>query len=114
MESLIISALSGYLREYIKDFHAEQMGVNLFSGTTELKDVELDVNTMNKLLDMDQGCLQFESIQISSLKIEVPYLSLSTQHIVVSLGHVFIEVKEVENAHKTESKPTPTKSQNNK
>ena len=95
MESLISSIVASYLKDYIRNFKKEQMGLNFLRGKSVIRDIDVNVDTLNDSVFASMPSLRFARILINTLSIDVPFMSLKSKPIVAYIDEVFVEVVEV-------------------
>lgn len=109
MESIILSLLSSYLKDYVNNFKKENISVNFLRGNGVIKDLDINVDAINEAV-FQSGApgLRFTRIMINTLSIEAPIMSLKTKPIIIHIDELFVEVGEIVDIV---SKPKTTKQQ---
>eukprot|EP00434_Breviolum_minutum_P003431 symbB.v1.2.003019.t1/scaffold113.1/size324549/17 len=83
-----------YLSKYIKGLNADQVSSRLFSGEVELRDAELEVEPVKKLL---AGTLPYTleilAISCDRLNVQVPWSHLRSRPVQVKVGHLRMQVR---------------------
>lgn len=97
MDSLLISIVSKYLKEYVNNFRKEQITLNFLGGQGVMRDLDLNVEHINEaFLQASAPALRFTRILINKLSIEAPtILNLKGKPIIIYVDEMFIEICEV-------------------
>jgi len=96
MESLVLSLISKYLKEYVNNFRKEQVSIDFLRGQGVMRDLDINVDAINDLIFQSSApSLKFNRILINTLSIDAPMMSLKSKPIVVFIDEIFIELSEV-------------------
>ena len=96
MESLILSFVSNYLKEYVNNFRKEQISMNFLRGHGVIHNLDINVDVINDSLSNSSArALKVKRIFVNTLSIKAPILSLKTKPIIVYIDELFIEVYEI-------------------
>ena len=110
MESLLLSVISGYLKDYVNNFTREQVSLNFLRGQGAIKNLDINVHAINDLLfQSDAPVLQFTRIMINTLSVEAPILNLKNKPIIFFIDRLFIEIAEVPEIIKKSSRKATRK-----
>ena len=83
METLLLSIISSYLKDYVNNFRKEQISVNFLRGHGVIRDLDINVDAINdSIFQAGAPGLRFTRIIINTLSIDAPFMSLK-----VSLKH---------------------------
>jgi N-terminal region of Chorein or VPS13 len=98
MESLVISIISKYLKDFVNNFRPEQITVNFLGGQGVMRDLDLNVQHINdSFLQGSTPSLKFTRILINKLSIEAPsILNIKSKPIIFFVDEMFIELSEME------------------
>lgn len=98
MESLVISIISKYLKDFVNNFRPEQITVNFLGGQGVMRDLDLNVQHINEaFLQGSSPSLRFTRILINKLSIEAPsILNIKSKPIIFFVDEMFIELSELE------------------
>ena len=69
MESLVLSIISSYLKNYVNNFRKEQISLNFLRGQGVITDLDLNVDEINNIV-FPSGGIGFTRIIINKLSIE--------------------------------------------
>jgi vacuolar protein sorting-associated protein 13A/C len=87
-ESLVSGLLQKYLGKYVKNFNTKDLDIALFSGKVVLKNLELRADALDEL-DLP---LRVRSGFLGDLTLDIPFSSLGSQPVVVSIDRIFLVV----------------------
>jgi hypothetical protein len=110
MESLVISIISKYLKDFVNNFRPEQINVNFLGGQGVMRNLDLNVQHINEsFLQPSMPALAFTRILINKLSIEAPsLLNLKSKSIVFYVDELFVEVCEMQDVpHKPKAPVDP-------
>jgi hypothetical protein len=110
MESILLSIVSSYLKEYVKNFRKEQISMNFLRGQGVIKDLDINVDAINDTI-FQSGApgLRFTRIMINTLSIDAPFMSLKSKPIVVHIDEIFVEIGEIVDIVNKAKSPSPPK-----
>lgn len=115
MESLLLSVISSYLKDYVNNFRREQISVNFLRGQGVIRDLDINVDALNELVfEQTYPGLRFSRIMINKLSIDAPIMSLGTKPIVIFIDEIFIEISEVPEITKQQRSHEEAKKQSGK
>ena len=118
MDSLVISIISKYLKDFVNNFRPEQITLNFLGGQGVMRNLDINVQHINEaFLQGSQPALKFTRILINKLSIEAPsILNIKSKPIIFFIDEMFVELSESEDVqHKAKSpndytpKKTPLK-----
>ena len=110
MESILLSVISSYLKDYVNNFRKEQISLNFLRGHGVIKDLDINVDAINDtIFQSGAPALRFTRIIINTLSIDCPFMSLKTKPIVAHIDEIFIEIAEIVDIPHAEKKPIPPK-----
>lgn len=85
-EGVVAHLLNKYLGKYIKDLDSENLNVGIFNGTVQLTDLKLKAEALYELelpIEVKAGC-------IGKVSVDIPWLSLSSEPVLVHIEDVLI------------------------
>jgi hypothetical protein len=96
MESLVLSIVAKYLKDYVNNFRKDQISVNFLRGQGVIRDLDINVDAINELF-IQSACpaIKVSKLLINTLSINAPIMSLKTRPIVVFIDELFVELTEV-------------------
>ena len=110
MESLLLSIISQYLKDYVNNFKREQVSLNFLRGQGVIRNLDINVDPINEaIFQSSVPALRFSRIMINTLSVEAPIMSLKTKPITFFIDRLFIEIVEVVDIEKKPPKKTPKK-----
>eukprot|EP00058_Branchiostoma_floridae_P021770 XP_002607260.1 hypothetical protein BRAFLDRAFT_88208 [Branchiostoma floridae] len=86
LESLVAGLLNTYLGKYIEDLDTTNLGISLFGGDVELKDLQLRPEALYEL----ELPLEVKAGYVEKLSVEIPWTSLYTSPVKASLEGVYV------------------------
>ena len=96
MESLLLSVISQYLKDYVNNFTREQVSLNFLRGQGVIKNLDINVDAINEaVFQSDAPALKFTRIIVNTLSIEAPIMNLKNKPITVFIDRLFVEIAEV-------------------
>lgn len=96
MESLLLSVISEYLKDYVNNFTREQVSLNFLRGQGVIRNLDINVDAINELLfQSDASIMQFTRIMINTLSVQAPIMNLKNKPIIFFIDRLFIEIAEV-------------------
>ena len=107
MESIILSVIQSYLKDYVNNFRKEQISLNFLRGKGSLTNLDINVDVINDLIFASGAPgLRFTRILCNTLAIRSPDVwSLKNKPIIFFVDQLFIEIAETVDIVK---KPRPT------
>ena len=115
MESLLLSIISQYLKDYVNNFTREQVSLNFLRGQGVIRNLDINVDPINEaIFQSSVPALRFSRIMINTLSVEAPIMSLKTKPITFFIDRLFIEIVEVIDIEKKPQKKAPKKTGNAK
>ena len=103
MESLLLSVVSKYLKEYVNNFSKEKMSMNFLRGHGVIRDLDINVDAINEMVFHQAPGLRFSSILINTLSIEAPIMSLhrSPHHVAQEQTNYSVHIRGFYRNYKT-------------
>jgi hypothetical protein len=109
--------IQGYLRDllleqlqhYCKGIQPDDVNVSLWSGSLELRHLELNTTALQEQLDTERSPIQLTSGLIGKLTITIPWSAITTQSLVVRLDDVVLHASMQPATHPSSpAAPTPS------
>ncbi|CAB9519551.1 protein sorting-associated protein 13A [Seminavis robusta] len=98
-KAALLGVLESTIGKYVVDLDAEKLNLGIWSGQVELHDLQLDVHKCNAELDRQAAeapnlalPLRVVGGSFSSVKLQIPWASLSSQSVVVQAHGLHIHV----------------------
>eukprot|EP00026_Physarum_polycephalum_P000153 Phypoly_transcript_00153.p1 GENE.Phypoly_transcript_00153~~Phypoly_transcript_00153.p1 ORF type:complete len:1043 (-),score=250.60 Phypoly_transcript_00153:3302-6352(-) len=95
MESLVIKMLKKHLKLFIKNFKAEQLSVYATKGEGQMTDLDLNEAVIQELLYIPMNLAVTKST-CDLLTLKIPWTSLSSKPVTLTLNRVDIDLREPE------------------
>jgi N-terminal region of Chorein or VPS13 len=110
MESLLLSIISQYLKDYVNNFKRDQVSLNFLRGQGVIRNLDINVAAINEAIFQSSiPALRFTRIMINTLSVEAPIMNLKNKPITFFIDRLFIEIAEVVDIEKRPPKKTPKK-----
>lgn len=110
MESLLLSIISQYLKDYVNNFKRDQVSLNFLRGQGVIRNLDINVGAINEaIFQSSVPALRFTRIMINTLSVEAPIMNLKNKPITFFIDRLFIEIAEVVDIEKRPPKKTPKK-----
>ena len=110
MESLLLSIISQYLKDYVNNFKRDQVSLNFLRGQGVIRNLDINVGAINDaIFQSSVPSLRFTRIMINTLSVEAPIMNLKNKPITFFIDRLFIEIAEVVDIEKRPPKKTAKK-----
>ena len=96
MDSIFLSIISQYLKDYVNNYRKEQCSTNFLSGQGILRDLDINVDAINESISQQSApSVRFTSVVINTLSIEAPFMSLKTKPVIVYIDRILLKLQKM-------------------
>ena len=93
--TLIKHILKRFLQPYLEGFKTKDLSLSFLSGKAALRDIEVNVNAVNELMNMAPGMpVRFTRIHVNKLKVKASVRKINTKPIRLELDTVVLTLDE--------------------